>query len=370
MDLQTREKGITKTGIVGIATNRVLSTTKAGVGIACGSIAIVLDAVNNLTDALSSIITILGVKLAKKERDSDHPFGHGRIEYFSAIIISVIILTAGGTSFLESVKKIFNPTQADYTTVTLFVICLSVITKLILSKYVKTQGKKYNSDALSAAGADAGFDAIISCSTLVCALVSIFLNISLEGLVGAIISVFIIKSGVEMLMTSVTDVIGARPGSELAADIKSTIKSVDGVIGVYDLILHNYGPDTAIGSVHIEIPADYTARKIHKLTMDIAELVMAKYHILLTVGIYAVEQKDPEKVQKREEIEKIAASFDGVINAHGIYFNDKNKAINFDCLIDFTVKDKAKLKADIRQAVKNIYPGYNIIINFDTNFSE
>ena len=97
---------------------------------------------------------------------------------------------------------------------------------------------------------------------------------------------------------------------------------------------------------------------------------MAKYHILLTIGIYAVEQKDPEKVQKREEIEKIAASFDGVINAHGIYFNDKNKAINFDCLIDFTVKDKAKLKTDIRQAVKNIYPGYNIIINFDTNFSE
>lgn len=370
MEKDLREKAITRTSIVGIIANLFLVAFKAVAGLISGSIAIVLDAVNNLTDALSSVITIAGIKLAKKAPNDEHPFGYGRVEYFSTILISLIVLAAGVTSITESFKKIIEPEISDYSLVVLIIIIASVITKLILGQFVKSRGQKYNSDALVASGADASFDAIISASTLVGAAVTYFAKISIDGIIGAIISCFIIKAGLEMLFEAISNVVGNRFDSEITKEIKSEIASIDGVIGAYDLVLHDYGPSYAMGSVHVEVPAEIDAKEFHKLTVKIQETIVEKFHIFLTVGLYAVDIKDTAKKEMRDNIRVAVKELEGVVNSHGFYIDDEKKYCSFDAVIDFTVKDKKKLAKDLSDTVNSLYPGYKVEVNFDANYSD
>ena len=205
-----RSAQIIRTSVIGIVANVLLAAFKAAVGVIASSVAIVMDAVNNLSDALSSVITIIGTKLSQRPADREHPFGFGRIEYFSAIIIAVIVLSAGITSLIESVKKIFNPTEPSYSTATLIVIIVAIVVKLLLGFYVKKKGKQLNSDALIASGSDALFDAIITTATLVSAGVMLIWGVSLDGILGALISLVIIKAGIEMLASPVNELLGAR----------------------------------------------------------------------------------------------------------------------------------------------------------------
>ena len=367
-DTVLREKQITKTSLIGIIANIFLAGFKALVGLISGSIAIVLDAVNNLTDALSSVITIAGIKLAKRKPDNEHPFGHGRVEYFSAIIISGIVLAAGIMSFIESVKKIINPEMPDYTTMTIIIVAVAVVVKLLLGRYVKAQGEKYNSEALVASGADASFDAIISSSTLLGAFITLIFHITVDGIIGAIIAVFIIKAGIELFMDAIGSVMGARPDSETTKAIKQTIREIDGVNGAYDLVLHDYGPDKAIGSVHIEIPADMNAEEVHRLTKKIQLVVLEQYHIFLTVGIYAIDEAHNPQ---REKINALALAHSGVLGTHGIYIDDEAKYTSFDVLTDFTVANRDILASEIVSEVTDcILPGYTVDLSFDTNYSD
>lgn len=368
--VDVREKAITRTSIIGILSNLLLVCFKAAVGFLSGSIAIILDAVNNLTDALSSVITIAGIKLAKRVPDEKHPYGHGRIEYFSTILISFIILFAGVSSIIESIKKIIHPTMAHYTAVTILVIVVSVVVKLLLGRYVKGQGKKYNSDALVASGADASFDAIISVATLVGAAVTLMFHISIDGIIGAGISVFIIKAGMEMLLEAVGNVMGSRPDSVVTAEIKKTVAGIPGVLGAYDLILHDYGPESAIGSVHIEIPATMTATEIHELEKKIQIAVHKKFKIFMTVGIYAVEMDDVEIVSMRETIKDMCCSNEGVLNAHGFYIDMREQYMSFDVMTDFTVPDRKKLVERILSEIDTMYPGFKVEVNLDINYSD
>ena len=265
-----RNSQIIRASVIGVATNVVLAAFKAAVGVVAGSIAVVLDAVNNLSDALSSVITIVGTKLLERPADRKHPFGFGRIEYFSAIIIAVIVLSTGITSLIESVKKIFNPTVPEYTTTTLMVIAVVVVVKLVLGRFVKSKGRQLRSDALVASGADALFDAVIALATLLSAGVMLLWNVSLDGILGALISLVIVKAGVEMLASPVNELLGARVSPELVAEIKRELKAFDGVHGVYDIILHNYGPEVMIGSLHISVPDTMSAHEIHGLSRRIA----------------------------------------------------------------------------------------------------
>lgn len=365
-----REKAITRTSIIGIIANVFLAAFKAAAGLVAGSIAIVLDAVNNLTDALSSIITIIGIKLAKKHPDEKHPFGYGRIEYFSTILIAFMVLIAGVTSIIESGKKIFAPDVPDYRVVTVVIIVASVITKLVLGRYVSKQGEKYNSDALIASGADASFDAIISASTLIGAVVTYFCHISIDGYIGAIISIFIIKAGLEMFMEAVGDVIGNRPDSEISKEIKQAVAAIDGVNGAYDLVLHNYGPDKAIGTVHVEIDGEMSAVEIHKLTKKIQSAVVEQFHIFLTVGIYAVDHKDETKVSMRSEINALCKANEGVVNTHGYFIDLDDKIISFDTGIDFTILDREAFADKITKEVEAKYPGFTVHVNLDTYYSD
>ncbi len=366
-DSNFRAQQITRTSVIGIVANIFLAGFKALVGLLSGSIAIVLDAVNNLTDALSSVITILGVKLAKRPPDDKHPFGYGRVEYFSAVLIAAIVLAAGATSLIESVKKILAPAEPDYTVLTLLIVAVAVVVKLLLGRYVKAQGEKYNSDALVASGSDASFDAIISASTLVSALIMLLFKLNLDGIIGAVISVFILKAGLEMLLDSVGNIMGKRPDSEITKEIKETVNAVPGVLGTYDLVLHNYGPDSAIGSVHVEVDADTDAGGLHRLTKAIQQAVLEKFHVFLTVGIYAV---DAAHAPQRALIRETAMKHAGVLGTHGVYCDEERKLLSFDVLTDFTVRNRGALCKALAEELQPSFPGFAISINCDTNYTD
>ena len=367
---QIREQQITRTSVIGIIANVFLVAFKAAVGLISGSIAIVLDAINNLTDAVSSIVTIAGVKLAKRKPDHDHPFGHGRIEYFSAIIVACIIIATGVTSLVESVKKIIHPEEPEYGALAIIIICVAIVTKFLLGRYVKKQGEKYNSEALVASGADASFDSIISVATLICAVIMMLFSINIDGIVGAIIAGFITKAGIEMLLESVGSVMGARPDGELTMEIKSLVKTIPGVHGAYDLVLNDYGPSFAIGSIHVEVDDTLTAKELHKLTKQIEQAVKAKFSVLLTVGFYAHNTTDPAKKAMEDDIRAMIVAHEGALGMHAFYTDDEKMPMSFDITIDFKVHDRAAFTQEIVRCIKEKYPGYTVAINLDANYSD
>lgn len=366
-----REKIIIKTGIIGIVTNIVLSIFKLIVGMLSSSIAIMMDAVNNLSDALSSIITIIGMKLSSKPADSKHPLGHGRIEYLSAMIVSFIVFFAGITSFIESVKKALNPTTTTYSVVTLIIISIAIITKIILGRYTKRKGKDTNSTSLIASGSDALFDAIVSAATLFSALITILLQINIDGQVGAVISLLIMKAGWELLSDTLNDILGCRADSTLTKNIKKEINKSDQVLGVYDLILHSYGPEITIGSVHVEIKDTLDAKQVYNITRKLRLDIYYKYGVLLTFGIYATNITNPKILSIQKEIKEYIKTISGVIQIHAFYVDFESKQMSFDAVMDFAVKDKFGLRDLILKHLQEKYPEFDeIYVAIDSQITD
>ena len=325
-----RETIIVQTSVIGIFANIILAVFKAFVGIITNSIAVTLDAVNNLSDALSSVITILGAKLSGKAPDKKHPFGYGRIEYLSQLVIAAIVLYAGITSLIESVKKIIHPQTANYTIVSFVILVSAIVVKLILALYVKKRGHEVNSGSLVASGTDALFDSILSISVLASAVIYSVSEISLEAYVGAVISIIIIKSGLEMIRDAVDEMIGIRATGDLSKSIKKTIAEESEVNGVYDLIMNNYGPDRYLASAHVEIPASMTASEIDSMTRRIEEKVYQKHAVLMVaIGIYAVNTADESITHIYEKVRQLSMSEDGVLQIHGFFVDQEKKRINF-----------------------------------------
>ena len=368
---QAREKIIIKTSLIGIIANVFLAAFKAVIGLMSNSIAIVLDAVNNISDAGSSLITIVGTKLAGKEPDKKHPFGYGRIEYLSAMIISVIVLYAGITSFVESVKQIIHPETPDYNAVSLIIVAVAVVVKILLGRYVKGVGEKVHSDSLINSGEDATLDAVISASTLVAAGIFLIFHVSLEAWLGAIISLVIIKSGVEMLRDTVSQILGERNDTELARSIYATVMSFPNVQGAYDLVLNNYGPDTWNGSIHIEVPDTYSASQLDQLIREITMKVLSDHHVLLTaIGVYSVNTQDEEVIRTREQVRKIVFAHEHVLQMHGFYLLKEQKAMRFDIVISFDAKDRREVYANVIADVRKAFPDYELQVAMDTDFTE
>lgn len=365
-----RSSQIIRTSWIGIIANVLLAAFKAGVGLLASSVAIVMDAVNNLSDALSSVITIVGTKLSQRPADRKHPFGFGRIEYFSAIIIAVIVLTAGATSLIESVKKIFNPTTPTYTTTTLIVIIVAIVVKLVLGQYVKKQGEKLKSDALIASGSDALFDAVITLATLVSAGVMLLWHVSLDGVLGALISLVIIKAGIEMLASPVNELLGAKISPELLSQIKREVADFDGVHGVFDIIVHNYGPDVQIGSLHVNVLDTMDAHQIHGLTRRISEEMFARHGIIMTVGIYAVATGENKRAQLQHTLMQAAAAHEHIEQVHGFYYFEDERRVSIDVVPDITIHDDAAFIEELRAELQPLVPDSQVSIVIDHNYSE
>ena len=365
-----RSKEIIRTSVIGIVANVLLASFKAVVGLLANSVAVVLDAVNNLSDALSSVITIIGTKLSMRPADNKHPFGYGRVEYFSAIIIAVIVLTTGITSLVESVKKIINPTEPDYTTVTLIVIIVAILTKLALGWYVRKKGKMLDSDALVASGSDALFDAVITLATLISAGIMLLWNVSLDGYLGALISLVIIKAGVEMLASPINQLLGAQAPPDLIRQIKSDITEMDQVQGVFDIILHGYGPNLSIGSLHIGVPDTMTAHQIHGLTRTISEQMFSKYGIIMTVGVYSVATGDNKNADLQRKVIQTLTRQEHVVQVHGFYFDKDRNYVSVDVVPDRSVTDDEAFIRLLSEQLKSVVPEASISIVIDHNYSD
>lgn len=359
---EKREKAIVKTSVIGIITNVFLAGFKAAVGIIANSIAVTLDAVNNLSDALSSVVTIIGAKLAGKQPNKKHPLGYGRIEYLSSMIVAAIVLYAGITSAVESVKKIILPESADYGTVSLIIISVAIVVKLILGQYVKRQGVRHNSGALVASGSDALFDAVLSASVLASAIIYLLWNISLEAYVGVIISAFIIKAGIEMMIDTVNDILGKRSDKEETDKIKNLICEEPEVRGAYDLILFNYGPNKNYGSVHIELPDTMSVDEVDRVTRRIETKVYRESGVILTgIGVYSYNTSDDESASMRNIVQGTVMAHDWALQLHGFYADTKNKTMRFDVVLSFDI-DRAEALCILTKEVQALFPDYTLQI--------
>ena len=367
---ENRDKVIIRTSIIGILTNILLAVFKAVIGILSNSIAVTLDAVNNLSDALSSIITVIGTKLAGKLPDRKHPLGYGRIEYISAMVVSGIVLYAGITSEVESVKKIIHPEKPDYGIISLVIIAVAVIVKIILGRYVKAKGEQVNSGSLVASGSDAMFDAILSGSVLVSAIIYMRSGFSLEAYVGVIIAGFIIKAGIEMMTETLNEILGVRADKEKTDRIKELLSDEPEVRGAYDLIMYNYGPDKDFASVHLELPDTMTAKEIDKLTRKLERKIYRETGVVLAgVGLYSYNTGNDEAADIQKDIRERVMAHDWALQFHGFYVDVEKKEMTFDVVMNFNIKPKEGIQI-IYEEIKKAYPEYDIQIALDVDVSD
>ncbi|RVU96837.1 cation transporter [Coriobacteriales bacterium OH1046] len=369
-----RETQIIRTSMVGIVANVALAAFKAAVGSLSSSIAIVLDAVNNLSDALSSFITILGTKLAAKAPDRNHPYGHGRAEYLTTIVIAVIVLGAGLSSLKESIERIVHPEQPSYETAMLLIIAVAVVAKIVLGRHFEKRGQALGSDTLVASGADATMDALVSSATLAAALINMFTGLSLEAWLGIAISILIIKTGIDILREALDKILGKRIDAAIATDIKKTVCGIDGVLGAYDLVLNDYGPENSMGGIHVEVDEHLTAKEIDRMTRRIQQAVFAKHRIVLhTVGIYSVNtacDAADDVAAIRTELEQITAAEPYVLQTHGLYVDTNAKMVLFDIVVSFDAPDREAVCARVMQTLDETFPVYRFKTTLDADISD
>lgn len=368
---EKRMKKILQTSIAAICVNAGLGVFKAVVGMLTHSIAITMDAINNFTDAASSFITILSAYFVSKTPDKKHPFGYGRTEYLGTLLIGGLILYAGITSFVEAVKKIFSPEPAEYSTVTLIIIVVAILIKAILAVYMVKAGKETNSGSLIASGKEATADIAISVATVVAALVYVYANISLEAWLGAIIALVIIKAGVETLKETVDKILGTGGEVALVQDIKKTIAAHEDIEGAFDLVLHNYGPDSYMGSVHIAVADTMDVNRLDVLSREVQDEINEKFGVYLSaIGIYSVNTKNEEAIHLREEVRKIAMTNPHVHQMHGFFVDFTKKNMRFDLVISFEPKDRREVYEQAVKAIQAAYPEYSLNVGLDSDFNE
>ncbi len=372
-DNNFREKEIIKTSFIGIIGNFFLVAFKAFVGVIAGSVSIIMDAVNNFTDALSSIITIIGTKLASKKPNKKHPYGYGRIEYITSTLIAMLILFAGAMAIYESIKSIIdyfqNGTMPSFEIYSIIIIAAAILVKVAIGLFFKKKGNKIDSDALKASGMDALFDSILSTSTLVGMFIAKYANFYIEGYLGIVIGLFILKSGFEVLKESLSSMIGDRFDKDYINEIKNAILSIDGVKGCYDLILNSYGHNKNIGSVHIGVNDNLSAKEIQAIERNITTLMYLKYNTIMTVGIYAENFTDEFTKETYNKISSIIKKHPFVLQTHGFYIDKELKIINFDLVISFDDNTPLKTIKEIKEETEALMIDYKIIINYDQDFS-
>lgn len=365
-----RTTQIVRVSIVGVVANVLLASFKALVGFLAGSIAIIVDAANNLSDAASSIVTLIGAKLAGKDPDHNHPFGHGRIEYLSAMAIGALVLYAGIASLVESIKKIINPVTPDYSIATLAVVISAIFVKILLSWFFQKKGKQLKSQSLTNSGKDAVLDVAIAVTTLAAAIIFMTTGLSVEAYLATLISLVIIRSGLEMLKEAASDVLGERPDPKLIKAVKKHIEAIEGVYGCHDLVLNNYGPDSHIGSANIEIDDRMTADEIDKLSRKISGAIYEKDNVILSsIGVYARNNKDSWVARKYDELYARLKELDNILEIHGFYINEDNKTLRYDVVVSFEEKNLSDLYAKVRDITSEIFPEYDAEIVLDSDYA-
>lgn len=358
-----RERLIVKSSIIGIVGNMLLVVFKLIVGFVSNSIAIILDGVNNATDALSSIITIIGTKLAGRKPDRHHPFGYGRVEYLTSVILALVILVAGFMSLRESIFKIIHPGTPSYSAITITVIVVAIVAKIFIGLSFRKYGKKTDCEALIASGIDSDYDAVLSAGTLVVAIAQNVWNVNIDGIVGLIISLVVCKAGFEVLHDALGPIIGLPESKKLVSKIVSCTSKFPNVLGVYDIVLDDFGPNKKIGSMRIEVPDDLSAGSIHELTREISNAIQKKFDICMTIGIYATN-KAGDFADMRNALKEIVKAEPKILDMHGFYCDVANKKCYFDLMTDFKV-DNQEIEHAVIHKMQEKFPGYAFDVETD-----
>ncbi|MCQ2460838.1 MAG: cation diffusion facilitator family transporter [Clostridia bacterium] len=357
------------TSVVGIVVNLILGGIKVFVGLASNSIAIISDAVNNFTDSVSSLVTIITMVIVGRGATRKHPFGFGRVEYFTSMIIAALVLFAGGEFLISSVKKIISPEPTSYTWVSIVLLVVAILAKIALGFYTKSRGKKLNSPNLEASGADALSDAIITSVTLIGALISIFTDIVIDGFIGAIVSTFVLKAGFEIMLGVVGELLGKRPYEELAEEIMEEIRHYDGIVGAYDLILHNYGPNVYIGNVNVELDESISIRDAYEIIHPLNVELFNKYGVFFYFGFYSINVSDEDVKTMRETVTKVLMEDPDILQIHAFYVDTTKKNMSFDAVMDFSVKTTLEKSQKLKKKLLEIYPDYDITVVADRDFT-
>ncbi len=314
--IEEREKIGTQASIAGIAVNTGLFILKFLLGTMMRSMAVIADGFNNLSDVASSIVSLIGFRVAGKKPDAKHPFGYGRIEYISALVVSFLILTTGLSVIKDSFSSIFKPTELTVTTIGFIGLLISIIAKIILGLYTKRLGKKINSVSLIASGTDALNDVIVTLATIVSIVVFRFFKVNIDGYIGCIVALFIIKAGIEVVVDALGPLLGQPADKEIVDKIEELILAGKGIVGVHDLVVHNYGPGRVFASAHAEIPSDCDLLKMHEIIDQIENTIYNELNIEITIHFDPIDINNEKLSEMKEKIAKIVTDIDENLKFH------------------------------------------------------
>ncbi len=358
-------------GITGILCNLLLCGLKLLAGVLSGSLAMIADAFNNLSDAGSAIVTLVGFRLAGAPPDKDHPFGHGRMEYLSAMGVAVLIILAGFELATSAVDKMLHPTVARFSPVAIAILVVSIVIKLWMALFHRRIGKQIRSDALLAAGTDSRNDVICTLVVLVCAIAAKFTTLPLDGYVGMAVALFVIWSGFTVIRDTVSPLLGQAPDPELVENIQQTVLSYEGVVGIHDLIVHDYGPGRVIVSLHAEVPEDQSITKSHDVIDNIEMALMEKYHILACIHLDPVDTDNPETLRLKEQTIALMNGVDESLTLHDfrVVNGDTHTNLLFDLVVPHTCKKPEEIAGRMRDAVHNSDPRLYAVIKVEYSYT-
>ena len=355
-------------GFIGVFLNIVLFAAKFFAGIISGAISITADAFNNLSDAGSSIITLLGFKLAGQKPDTDHPFGHGRMEYISGLIVSMVIIVFGVDLVESSIDKIVNPGQTAFSLISVIILALSIMTKLYMGIYNRAIGKKIDSSAMRAASSDSFSDCIATGAVLACMLIAKFASVELDAYCGLVVSVLIIWAGLRAAIDTITPLLGTSPSEEFVKEVESIVMSYDDVVGIHDLIVHDYGPGRRMISLHAEVPSDGNIMDMHDTIDNIERKLKEKLMCEAVIHMDPIDVHDKDFLDLNARLKSLVADIDERLTVHDFrtVSGPTHTNLIFDVVVPYDVKMSEKeIKQKISDAVKQMSDNYYAVITID-----
>ena len=351
-----------------ILVNLIFAAIKVVIGLAVSSIAVVSEGVNNATDSATSLITIVGTKLSAKHPTEKHPFGFGRIEYLTSLLISVLILFTGAELMESSVKRIFEPQEMSISYVTMAIIAVSALVKLALGLYTIKEGRRVDSSSLVALGTECRSDSVVSVITLVTALVFLVFHVSLDAYAGIIMSLIVLKAGFEVLKETLSDILGQAGEKELAQELYRIIRAEPLVLNAADMMLHNYGPDAYSGSVNVEIDHSKTVGEVYAALHELQLRIMHEKHITMVFGIYAVDRDHAQIRQLREQVAAFVREQKHVTSYHALYIHPNGKDLYVDLVVDYDLADWEALRKEFTSYMAELYPDKHLELVIETNY--
>ena len=358
--------------VVGIFCNVLLFSVKLTIGLILSSLAVTADAFNNLSDAASSIISFIGVKMAGKPADAEHPFGHGRIEYIAALIVSFLVIEVGFTFFKSSISKILHPEEISFDLVPFVILILSILVKLWMAFFNNKLGKRIDSKVMLATAADSLGDVITTSATVLSIIICHFTSINVDAIAGLIVSAIVIWSGISIAKDTLEPLIGERVPAELYQKITDIVESYDGIVGTHDLIVHNYGPNRSMATIHAEVPNDINIEVSHEIIDKIERDVKKDLNILLVIHMDPVEMRDEEVLSLREKTSRIVHALDPKLNFHDFRVLKENEQRNliFDLVIpdSYSEKDANRVMHQLVSLLHEMDENVECIITLDRSF--